>query len=176
MAPAQTKRLIAGHVKAGLPPTFHPHPLAHRANRSSDEATFTALPAALNHLELPGNCISTLSVDYSSAFDAIVPDMLAVRPSNVDLPSRPLVHESDASSLPVHKLCKQALSLFLYLSLPPCLDKLRQAVVERGDPAAPSPSHLTVKFFVQVQISEDLCWSANSSAVVTRRPGGDCTS
>lgn len=121
MAPAQTKRVTANHVKAGLPPTFHPHPLAHRANRSSDEATFTALPAALNHLELPGNCIRMLCVDYSSAFDAIIPDMLVVRPSKVDFPSQPLVHESEASSLPVHQVCKQALSLFLYLSLPLCL-------------------------------------------------------
>lgn len=61
-----------------------------------------------------------LFADYSSAFDAIIPDVLAVRPSNVDFPSQPIVHESEASSLPVHKVCKQALSLFPYLSLPLC--------------------------------------------------------
>lgn len=171
MAPAQTKRVIADHVKAGLPPTFHPHPLAHRPNRSSDKATFTALPAALNHLELPGKCITMLFVDYSPAFDAIIPDMLAVRPSNVDFPSQPLVHESEASSLPVHKVRKQALSLFLCLSLPPCSASNAMETsccTERGSTSSPVSQPSDLQVFVQVQISEDLCWSANSSEAVKK--------
>ncbi len=80
------EKLILQHLKASLPRNFDPHQFAYRANRSAEDAIATALHTALNHLELPGNYVRMLFVDYSSAFNTIIPDILVEKLANLDFP------------------------------------------------------------------------------------------
>ncbi len=49
---------------------------AYQANRSTEDALCVAMHAALSHLEKPNTYIRMLFVDYSSAFNTIVPSQL----------------------------------------------------------------------------------------------------
>ncbi|KAK0149886.1 RNA-directed DNA polymerase from mobile element jockey [Merluccius polli] len=70
------ERLVLQHLKASLPKNFDPHQFAYRANRSTEDAVAAVLHTALSHLELPGTYVRLLFVNYSSAFNTIVPDIL----------------------------------------------------------------------------------------------------
>ncbi|KAF7647838.1 hypothetical protein LDENG_00165960, partial [Lucifuga dentata] len=79
LTPVITKcfeRLVLRHIKACLPPCFDPHQYAYRVNRSTEDAIAAALHTALCHLEQQGNYVRMLFVDYSSAFNTIIPDIL----------------------------------------------------------------------------------------------------
>ncbi|KAF7669875.1 hypothetical protein LDENG_00100560, partial [Lucifuga dentata] len=81
------ERLVLRHIKACLPPCFDPHQYAYRANRSTEDAIATALHTALCHLEQQGSYVRMLFVDYSSAFNTIIPDILVVKLLDLGLPS-----------------------------------------------------------------------------------------
>ncbi|KAF7661471.1 hypothetical protein LDENG_00260640, partial [Lucifuga dentata] len=90
LTPVITKcfeRLVLRHIKACLPPCFDPHQYAYRANRSTEDAIATALHTALCHLEQQGSYVRMLFVDYSSAFNTIIPDILVVKLLDLGLPS-----------------------------------------------------------------------------------------
>lgn len=70
------EKLVLQHIKSSFPSTFDPHQFAYKANRSTDDAITLALHIALNHLERKGACVRMLFVDYSSAFNTIIPDIL----------------------------------------------------------------------------------------------------
>ena len=70
------EKLVSRHIKSTLPPTFDSHQFAYRANRSTEDAIDVALHTALSHLELRGTYIRMLFIDYSSAFNTIIPDIL----------------------------------------------------------------------------------------------------
>jgi len=70
------EKLIAENIKASLPHSFDPHQFAYRANRSTADAINTALYTTLSHLELPGTYVRMLFIDYSSAFNTIIPGTL----------------------------------------------------------------------------------------------------
>ncbi len=70
------ERLVLRHIKASLPLTFDPNQFAYRANRSTEDAIATALHKALEHLEHRGTYIRMLFIDYSSAFNSIILDIL----------------------------------------------------------------------------------------------------
>ncbi|KAM3842547.1 uncharacterized protein ACN63O_022346, partial [Diretmus argenteus] len=70
------EKLVWGHITSLLPRGFDPHQFAYRANRSTEDAVATALHAALSHLEQPGNYVRMLFMDYSSAFNTILPNRL----------------------------------------------------------------------------------------------------
>ena len=59
-----------------LPPTLDPLQFAYRANRSTEDAISHVLHTALSHLEGRGTYVRMLFVDYSSAFNTIVPARL----------------------------------------------------------------------------------------------------
>ncbi len=70
------ERLVLRHIKANLPPTFDPYQFAYKANRSTEDAIATALHKALEHLKHRGTYIRMLFIDYNSAFNSIIPDIL----------------------------------------------------------------------------------------------------
>ncbi len=70
------ERLVLRHIKTSLLPTFDPHQFAYRANRPTEDTINTALHIALDHLEHRGTYVRMLFIDYSSAFNTIVPDIL----------------------------------------------------------------------------------------------------
>lgn len=78
------ERLVLNHIKAGLQPTLDPHQYEYRSKRSTDDAICTALHTVLHHLEQPGT-YAWLFMDYSSAFNAILPSRLFSKMLNLGI-------------------------------------------------------------------------------------------
>ena len=70
------ERIILKYIKSLLPPTFDPRQFAYRANRSVEDAISLSLHKVLQHLETPGTYARILFIDYSSAFNSIIPAKL----------------------------------------------------------------------------------------------------
>ena len=79
------EKLISQHIRACLPPTLDPHQFAYRANRSTEDAITIALHTALSHLEHLGSYVRMLFLDFSSAFNHIIPDILVQKLSHLGL-------------------------------------------------------------------------------------------
>ena len=89
LTPVTTKcfeKLVLRHIKACLPPTLDTHQFAYRTNRSTDDAIAIALHSALSHLEKEGSYVRMLFIDFSSAFNTIMPDILIPKLINLGLP------------------------------------------------------------------------------------------
>ena len=70
------ERLVMQHIKDLLPPTLDPFQFAYRANRSTDDAISTVLHSALTHLDTKDSYVRLLFIDFSSAFNTIIPQQL----------------------------------------------------------------------------------------------------
>ncbi len=70
------ERLVMQHIKSVLPPSLDPFQFAYRSNRSTDDAIATALHPALTHLEKKYSYVRMLFIDFSSAFNTIIPQQL----------------------------------------------------------------------------------------------------
>jgi hypothetical protein len=70
------ERLVKDHITSTLPVTLDPLQFAFRPNRSTDDAITIALYAALTHLDKKNTYVRMLFIDYSSAFNTIVPTKL----------------------------------------------------------------------------------------------------
>ncbi len=73
------EKLVWSHITASLPPTFDPHQFTYRANRSTEDAIATALHTTLTHVEQKGSYARLLFVDFSSAFNTIMPSRLVTK-------------------------------------------------------------------------------------------------
>ncbi|KAF7642598.1 hypothetical protein LDENG_00255210 [Lucifuga dentata] len=73
------EKLGLRHIKATLPPTLDQHQFAYRANRSTEDAINIALHTALSHLEHPGIYVRLLFLDFSSAFNTIIPSRMETK-------------------------------------------------------------------------------------------------
>ncbi len=62
-----------------LPASLDPLQFAHRSNRSTDDAIAFTLHTVLSHLENKNTYVRMLFVDYSSAFNTIVPATLVAK-------------------------------------------------------------------------------------------------
>ncbi len=67
------EKLIRDHICSVLPASLDPLQFAYRRNRSTDDAIAFTLHTALSHLENKNTYVRMLFVDYSSAFNTIVP-------------------------------------------------------------------------------------------------------
>ncbi|KAF7665153.1 hypothetical protein LDENG_00151510, partial [Lucifuga dentata] len=65
---------------------FDPHQFAYRANRSTEDAITLALQSTLSHLDQPGTYVRLLFIDFSSAFNTIIPDILIKKLLDLHLP------------------------------------------------------------------------------------------
>ena len=81
------ERLVRDHICSVLPATLDPWQFAYRQNRSTDDAVALALHSALTHLDKGGKnrCVRMLFVDYSSAFNTIIPSILDEKLRNLGL-------------------------------------------------------------------------------------------
>ncbi|KAF7690055.1 hypothetical protein HF521_011859 [Silurus meridionalis] len=70
------ERLVMRHIKTQLPPALDPMQFAYRPNRSTDDAIFTTLYLALTHLDNKDSYVRMLFIDFSSAFNTIIPQHL----------------------------------------------------------------------------------------------------
>ncbi|KAK3516191.1 hypothetical protein QTP70_005688 [Hemibagrus guttatus] len=59
--------------KTQLPPSLDPMQFANRPNRSTDDAVTTTLHLALTHLDNKDSYVRMLFIDFSSAFNTIIP-------------------------------------------------------------------------------------------------------
>ncbi len=64
------------HLKDITGPSLDPLQFAYRANRSVDDAVNMGLHYVLQHLDRPGAYVRILFVDFSSAFNTIIPNLL----------------------------------------------------------------------------------------------------
>lgn len=80
------EKLVRSHIIGSLPRDLDPHQFAYRANRSTEDAVATALHAALSHLEQQGSYVRMLFVDYSSAFNTILPHKLVEKLGDLGIP------------------------------------------------------------------------------------------
>ncbi|KAF7643823.1 hypothetical protein LDENG_00232730 [Lucifuga dentata] len=77
------ERLVMQHIRTLLPPNLDPHQFAYRANRSAEEAISNALHVALTHLEQKDAHVKMLFIDFSSAFNTIIPQQLVEKLSTL---------------------------------------------------------------------------------------------
>ncbi len=82
------ERLLKNQIFSSIPVTFDPLQFAYRPNRSTDDAISQVLHSSLTHIDSKnGNYIRLLFIDYSSAFNTIVPIKLAVKLTDLCLNS-----------------------------------------------------------------------------------------
>ncbi|KAK3546210.1 hypothetical protein QTP70_025211 [Hemibagrus guttatus] len=79
------ERLVLPHIKASIPTDLDSHQFAYCGNRSMEDAISTALHTSLSHLEHPNSYVRMLFVDFSSAFNTIVPHKLVDKLNNLGL-------------------------------------------------------------------------------------------
>ncbi|KAL0148027.1 hypothetical protein M9458_056642 [Cirrhinus mrigala] len=70
------ERLVMQRIKTVLPPSLDPFQFAYQPNRSTDDAISTALHSALTHLDKKDSYVRMLFIDFSSAFNTIIPQQL----------------------------------------------------------------------------------------------------
>ena len=82
------ERLVLKFLKAGTLDKLDPMQFAYRANRSVDDAVSLGLHNVLQHLESSGTYARLLFIDFSSAFNTILPEKLYKKllELGVDLP------------------------------------------------------------------------------------------
>ncbi len=80
------ERLLKKHICSSIPVTLDPLQFAYRPNRSTDDAISQVLHSFLTHIDSTnGNYVRLQFIDYSSAFNTIVPTKLAVKLSDLGL-------------------------------------------------------------------------------------------
>ena len=68
--------LIMAHINNIIPESVDALQFAYRPNRSTDDAVSIALHTSLSHLDKRNTYVRMLFIDYSSAFNTIVPSKL----------------------------------------------------------------------------------------------------
>ncbi len=81
------ERLVLAYLKASTGPLLDPLQFAYRANRSVDDAVNMGLHFTLQHLDRPGTYVRILFVDFSSAFNTIIPDTLQNKLTHLSIPT-----------------------------------------------------------------------------------------
>ncbi len=81
------ERLVLAYLKASTGPLLDPLQFAYRANRSVDDAVNMGLHYILQHLDRPGTYVRILFVDFSSAFNTIIPDTLQNKLTQLSVPT-----------------------------------------------------------------------------------------
>ncbi|KAK3561861.1 hypothetical protein QTP86_017474, partial [Hemibagrus guttatus] len=80
------ERLVLSYLKDITDPLLDPLQFAYRANRCVDDAVNMALHFILQHLDSPGSYARILFVDFSSAFNMIVPALLRDKLFQLNVP------------------------------------------------------------------------------------------
>ncbi len=81
------ERLVLAYLKASTGPLLDPLQFAYRANRSVDDAVNMGLHFTPQHLDRPGTYVRILFVDFSSAFNTIIPDTLQNKLTQLSVPT-----------------------------------------------------------------------------------------
>ena len=85
------ERLVKSFITSSLPDSLDPLQFAYRANRSTEDAIATALHTTLQHVEHEGSYARLLFIDFSSAFNTIIPNRLLTKLMDLGL-SQPICY------------------------------------------------------------------------------------
>ncbi|KAL0152343.1 hypothetical protein M9458_052066 [Cirrhinus mrigala] len=80
------EKLVLAYLKNITGPLLDPLQFAYRANRSVDDAVNMGLHFILQHLDETGNYVRILFVDFSSAFNTIIPTLLQSKLAQFSVP------------------------------------------------------------------------------------------
>ncbi len=81
------EKLVLAYLKDITGPLLDPLQFAYRANRSVDDAVNMGLHYVLQHLDRPGTYVRILFVDFSSAFNTIIPSLLQPKLTQLSVPT-----------------------------------------------------------------------------------------
>ncbi len=81
------EKLVLAHLKDITGLLLDPLQFAYRANRSVDDAVNMGLHYVLQHLDRPGAYVRILFVDFSSAFNTIIPNCLLPKLTQLSVPT-----------------------------------------------------------------------------------------
>ncbi|KAK3574559.1 hypothetical protein QTP86_010173 [Hemibagrus guttatus] len=81
------ERLVLAYLKNITGPLLDPLQFAYRANRSVDDAVNMGLHFILQHLDKSGTYVRLLFVDFSLAFNTIIPTLLQTKLTQLSVPS-----------------------------------------------------------------------------------------
>ncbi len=81
------ERLILSHIKTVITADLDQNHFAYRANRSTKDAVIKALHTALTHVDEGNTSARMLFVDFSSAFNTVIPHKLVQKLSSLGLVS-----------------------------------------------------------------------------------------
>ncbi|XP_013868639.1 RNA-directed DNA polymerase from mobile element jockey [Austrofundulus limnaeus] len=81
------ERLVLAHLRSCLPPTLDPHQFAFRQNRSTEDAVSIALHSVLSHLDNKNTYARMLFLDFSSAFNTVIPSQLITKLTDLGISS-----------------------------------------------------------------------------------------
>ena len=73
------ERLVMAHINSIIPDSLDPLQFAYRPNRSTDDTISIALHTVLSHLDKRNTYVRMLFIDYSSAFNTIVPSKIITK-------------------------------------------------------------------------------------------------
>jgi hypothetical protein len=79
------ERLVMAHINTIIPEILYPPQFAYHSNRSTDDAISIALHTAISHIERRNTYVRMLFIDYSSAFNTIVPSKFITKLRNLEL-------------------------------------------------------------------------------------------
>ena len=79
------ERFILPHIRSSIPETLDPFQFAYQSNCSVDDAVSLGLHTVLQHLDQRNTYVRMLFVDYSSAFNTIIPSKLSVKLRDIGL-------------------------------------------------------------------------------------------
>ncbi|KAI3354847.1 hypothetical protein L3Q82_004544 [Scortum barcoo] len=81
------ERLVKSFITSSIPDSLDPLQFAYRPNRSTEDAIALTLHTALSHLDQRDTYVRMLFIDYSSAFNTIVPSKLVTKLRDLGLNS-----------------------------------------------------------------------------------------
>ncbi|KAI4891818.1 hypothetical protein NFI96_002199 [Prochilodus magdalenae] len=79
------ERLVSSHVKSCLPAALDLHQFAYRRNRSTEDAITAALHTVLSHLDCQNSYVRMLFINFSSAFNTVIPSKLIYKLSQLGI-------------------------------------------------------------------------------------------
>uniref|UniRef100_A0A8C7H559 Alkylated DNA repair protein AlkB homologue 8 N-terminal domain-containing protein n=1 Tax=Oncorhynchus kisutch TaxID=8019 RepID=A0A8C7H559_ONCKI len=153
----QAKRQYRDKVESQFNDTLDPLQFAYSPNRSTDDAISTTLHTALTHLDKRNTYVRMLFIDYSSAFNTIVPSKLIIKIETLGLDPA---------------LCNWVLD-FLTLNV----NKTKEMIVDfRKQQSEHPPIHIdgtvverVVSFkFLGVHITDKLNWSTHTDSIMKK--------
>ncbi|KAK0145613.1 putative RNA-directed DNA polymerase from transposon BS [Merluccius polli] len=81
------EKLVLKAMDSIIPITTDPLQFAYRKNRSVNDTVALALHSAVEHLDTPNTYVRMLFLDYSSAFNTVLPTKLVAKLAGLRLPS-----------------------------------------------------------------------------------------